>query len=50
MGWVSKFCLRELGAAPAERPFAAGDVSEVVGVLLDDGREVVRKSRADESG
>lgn len=48
--WVDRWCRVFLGAKPAEILFVAGYMSEVVGVRLADGREVVVKRRADESG
>jgi hypothetical protein len=48
--WVDRWCRDVLGAAPVEVLFVVGFLSEVVGVRLADGREVVLKRRADESG
>ena len=48
--WVDRWCRAFLGAGPGEVLFVVGYVSEVVGVRLADGREVVVKRRADESG
>jgi hypothetical protein len=48
--WVDRWCRTFLGAGPVEVLFVVGYVSEVVGVRLADGREVVVKRRADESG
>jgi hypothetical protein len=48
--WVDAWCRASLGAEVAELLFVAGYLSEVVGVLLADGREVVAKRRADDSG
>jgi len=48
--WVDRWCRAFLGAGPVEVLFVVGYLSEVVGVRLADGREVVVKRRADESG
>ena len=48
--WADPWCRAFLGAAPVEVLFVVGYMSEVVGVRLADGREVVLKRRADESG
>ena len=48
--WVGGWCRSVLGAEPEEGLFRGGYLSEVVGVRLADGREVVVKRRADESG
>lgn len=47
--WVDPWCRASLGEEPAEVLFVVGYLSEVVGVRLADGREVVVKRRADES-
>ncbi|GAA1685884.1 hypothetical protein GCM10009745_33010 [Kribbella yunnanensis] len=43
--WVEEWCGRELGARPVEVLLAASVMSEVWGLRLDDGREVVLKAR-----
>jgi hypothetical protein len=48
--WVDPWCRDSLGAEVAEVLFVAGYSSEVVGVGLVDGREVVVKRRTDDSG
>lgn len=48
--WVDEWCRGFLGAEPAEVLFRVAHLSEVVGVRLGDGREVVVKRRPDESG
>jgi hypothetical protein len=48
--WVDGWCRSSLGAAPAEALFVVSHLSEVVGVRLEDGREVVLKRRPDEAG
>ena len=48
--WVDRWCRAFLGAGTVEVFFVAGYLSEVVGVRLADGREVVVKRRVDESG
>jgi hypothetical protein len=48
--WVTPWCRASLRAEPAEILFIVGYLSEVVGVRLGDGREVVVKRRTDESG
>jgi hypothetical protein len=48
--WVDGCCRGSLGASPVAVLFFAGYLSEVVGVRLADGREVVVKRRLDESG
>ncbi|HZC75712.1 MAG TPA: hypothetical protein VE220_07035 [Gaiellaceae bacterium] len=48
--WVDAWCQAQLGAAPAEPLFVVSHLSEVVGVRLADGREVVVKRRLDEAG
>jgi hypothetical protein len=48
--WVDPWFRASLGAEPVETLFIVGYLSEVVGVRLADGREVVVKRRADESG
>ena len=48
--WVDGWCRTILGAAPVEVLFRVSYLSEVVGVRLTDGREVVVKRRVDESG
>jgi hypothetical protein len=49
-GWDSVIVWdqQELGSAPARRLFVTGHVSCVLGVALEDGREVVIKLRADD--
>jgi hypothetical protein len=48
--WVDSWCRSFLGAEAGEVLFAIAHLSEVVGVRLDDGREVVLKRRPDEAG
>jgi hypothetical protein len=48
--WLRDWCREELGAAPAERLMAASLMSEVTGLRLEDGREVVVKRRPDPTG
>ncbi|MEV8374200.1 phosphotransferase [Kribbella sp. NPDC056861] len=45
--WLVLWCQQELGATPIERLMATSQMSEVLGIRLDDGRHVVIKSRAD---
>lgn len=45
-----EWCVRELGAEPIARLFATAQISELTAVRLEDGREVVVKSRPDEAG
>jgi Phosphotransferase enzyme family len=48
--WVDEWCEALLGAQPSEVLFVVAHLSEVVGVRLADGREVVVKRRVDECG
>jgi hypothetical protein len=48
--WVDQWCRSFLAARPVEAIFSVSHLSDVVGVRLADGREVVLKRRADESG
>ncbi|QNE21892.1 hypothetical protein F1D05_33235 [Kribbella qitaiheensis] len=48
--WLLTWCKRELGALPAEQLLAAAAMSDVKALRLDDGREVVIKTRPDPSG
>jgi Ser/Thr protein kinase RdoA (MazF antagonist) len=48
--WVDGWCRTILGAEPLEVIFRVSQLSEVVGVRLTDGREVVVKRRVDEAG
>jgi hypothetical protein len=48
--WVERWCNVFLGAEPAEVLFDVTHLSEVIGLRLDDGRQVVVKRRPDESG
>jgi hypothetical protein len=48
--WSHRWCRDVLGAAPVEVLFSVSHLSQVLGVRLADGREVVLKRRADESG
>ena len=48
--WVEGWCRSVLGASPVAVLFLSSHLSEVVGVRLADGREVVVKRRVDESG
>src|SRR5580765_6923473 len=48
--WLDGWCRTILGADPGEALFHSSHLSEVVGVRLADGREVVVKRRVDESG
>lgn len=47
--WVAPWCRSELGSAPAAALFSVAVVSEVIGVRLEDGREIVIKARHDEN-
>ncbi len=47
---LSQWCWRELSASPVEQLLSATLMSDVRAFRLDDGREVVIKSRADPSG
>ncbi len=49
-GWLAPWCLRELGAAPAELLLSAAAVSDVLALRLEDGRTVVVKARENEAG
>ncbi len=48
--WVESWCLTHLGAAPLETVFLVSHLSEVVGLRVSDGREVVLKRRPDPTG
>jgi hypothetical protein len=48
--WLAGWCRTNLGAEPIEVLFRASHLSDVVGVRLADGREVVVKRRVDEGG
>jgi Phosphotransferase enzyme family len=48
--WVDGWCRTMLGAEPVAVLFRSSYLSDVVGVRLADGREVVVKRRVDESG
>ncbi len=48
--WADEWCQVFLGARPVAVLFCVSHLSEVVGVRLADGREVVVKRRVDESG
>jgi len=48
--WVDGWCRGFLGATPVAVLFIASHLSEVVGVRLADGRDVVVKRRIDEAG
>lgn len=48
--WVNGWCLRFLGGRPATGLFGLSHLSEVWGIRLTDGREVVIKRRADHTG
>jgi hypothetical protein len=48
--WVDRWCQGFLGAGPVGVLFVVSHLSEVVGVRLADGREVVVKRRIDASG
>ena len=48
--WVDRWCQGFLGAGPVAVLFVVSHLSEVVGVRLADGREVVVKRRVDASG
>lgn len=48
--WMSRWCRTELGSDPAERLSFTNQMSEVIGVRLEDGRRVVIKSRPDPEG
>ncbi len=43
---LSKWCLERLGSEPRQVLFEAGHLSQVIGLLLTDGRDVVVKVRA----
>jgi hypothetical protein len=45
--WLRTWCQQELSATPIERLMAVSQMSEVLGIRLDDGRSVVIKSRSD---
>lgn len=47
--WVDEWCQRVLGAGAVALLFSVAHLSEVVGLRLADGREVVVKRRPDES-
>ncbi|TDD49102.1 hypothetical protein E1263_32415 [Kribbella antibiotica] len=47
--WLVEWCTQKLGAQPVEVLLEASAVSEVWGLRLDDGREVVVKRRPDAS-
>jgi hypothetical protein len=44
---IASWCVEQLGSPPAARLMTASQTSEVIGVRLADGREVVVKSRPD---
>ena len=48
--WLSAWCRRHLGAAPASVLHASSQMSEVYGLRLTDGRAVAVKARPDQSG
>ncbi|GAB2575669.1 phosphotransferase [Kribbella endophytica] len=48
--WLVRWCSRELGALPVEQLLSATLMSDVRAFRLDDGREVVIKSRPDPGG
>lgn len=48
MDWLRSWCTAHLGAAPSAVLFERRSLSEVVGLRLADGREVVVKAREDE--
>jgi hypothetical protein len=48
--WLAQWCSRELGASPVEQLLSATLMSDVRAFRLDDGREVVIKSRPDPTG
>jgi hypothetical protein len=48
--WLSEWCSRELGGSPVEELLSASLMSDVRAFRLDDGREVVIKSRLDPTG
>ncbi|GAA1524700.1 hypothetical protein [Kribbella lupini] len=48
--WLSRWCARELGASPVQQLLSATLMSDVQAFRLDDGREVVIKSRPDPGG
>ena len=47
---VVEWCVRELGARPVEQLFAVSQMSNVMGLRLDNGLSVVIKSRPDGDG
>jgi hypothetical protein len=49
-GWVPAWCRDHLDAAPAEVLHRSRQMSDVLGVRLDDGRAVAIKSRPDQHG
>ncbi|MEV6416855.1 hypothetical protein [Kribbella sp. NPDC051718] len=48
--WLVAWCRQELNATPVERLMISSQMAEVQGVRLDDGRDVVIKSRPDPTG
>jgi hypothetical protein len=48
--WLQDWCKRELGAFPVEQLLATSVMTDVKALRLDDGREVVVKTRPDASG
>jgi hypothetical protein len=49
-GWTARWCRDHLGAEPVELLYRSRHMSEVLGLRLADGREVVVKSRPDQNG
>ena len=49
-GWLAPWCSEHLGADPVESLLQTEHMSAVFGVRLADGRSVVVKARADDSG
>ena len=48
--WLTAWCREHLGAAPAEVLMRDEHLSEIFGLRLTDGREVVVKARTDQNG
>ena len=48
--WAVLFCREHLGALPVELLHSSEHMSEVLGLRLDDGREVAVKARPDQEG
>lgn len=48
--WLTPWCVRQLGSPPATALLAIEQMSQVFGIVLADGREVLVKARPDENG